>query len=156
MPRQFSEACSSLNDTQRIIRARGESYTCVERSVAINIENTTHQKVFFIKMDGGLFQGNACDWGVCDDVYSVGALVELKGGDITHAIQQLKRTNTRLKTEFMNSPRIKSAYVVCHKNHLQSTSWQQAAAKFYNETGMRLERRKSRQETLKTKKLFLL
>lgn len=153
MTNSFAVACKELPRSKCIVREMQQSYTCAERATAINIKNDTHDKVLFIELDGGLFRGNACDWGVCDEEYVVGSLIELKGRDVEHAIQQLKTTCTRLRNEFTGVPQIRRAYIVSRQNHI-SSGWQNFVKKFRKDTGVRLERCKSNRTPLTTKELF--
>lgn len=118
------------------------SYTCHEEGTTVKVVNDGTTRVGFFRLDGGVFDGNACDFLVAEacergDEQAKGALLELKGKKPRRAVEQLKTTIGRLRERISSGLRIVSA-VVCAQSSIPSPTWQQKKKMFRNSFDVRL------------------
>ena len=73
------------------MRKPGQSYTCHEEQASLNVQNDISADIAFVKLDKGYYpEGNACDYSISSlTECPVGFLLELKGRDMEHAVEQL-------------------------------------------------------------------
>lgn len=123
-------------------RMHGQSYTCSEKRASLNVVNDLARPVVFVRLDGGYFpNGGSCDFSISLQMQPpVGFLLELKGRDMDHAIEQLRCALKKLKQTEV-SVRYQKAYVVSSgASKIPSAGWSIRQRRFLNETGVRLGR----------------
>ena len=83
------------------IRKLGQTYTCQEKQASLKVQNDVQSDIAFVKLDKGYYpEGNACDYSISSQMESpVGFLLELKGRDMEHAVEQLGNTLQRLRNK---------------------------------------------------------
>ena len=99
-----------------------------ERGKHAIILNPSHKQFIRTQVDGCLIKGNpACDWWIVrEDLGSV--LIELKGCDVSHALDQIEATFSHLKQKSVLTHRM-AALIVCRNptSHPRFTSKLQRA-----------------------------
>lgn len=110
---------------QKEERVSNKTYTCKENKAHINITNDLPSILCFFKLDGVIFpEGDCCDWLIAEypnNFASKGALLELKGGHIDDAIEQLIKTATKIKAVIHTGLTLCSAIVVSSGGHIPVT-----------------------------------
>ncbi len=99
-----------------------------EKKSVIRFKNSNHMPYKCVQVDGcALREGEKCDNMLCSDDEREERYVELKGSDVTHAIEQLRITISKLGEHDDN----RHSYVVCTKvsPHF-TTSIQKAKVEF--------------------------
>ena len=131
-----------FDDRIAVLRKPGQSFTCREQRAAVNVQNDADFDIAFVRIDGGYFpEGDSCDYSVSAQTeMPLGLLIELKGRDVEHAMEQLERTIFRLRERGV-CVRYRLAAVVssgCAK--MPSARWEKAVKLFWSRTGVRLGR----------------
>ena len=121
-----------IPETSVVIRPPGQSYTCKEHAASLNIQNDVSVDIAFVHLDGGFFpDGNACDFSISSQAQPpYGFLLELKGKDIPHAVEQLGQTLERLKNGGIQVCYRKAA-VVSSGFRMPSGMWQKCQTRFF-------------------------
>jgi hypothetical protein len=132
------ENCREFEDNRTYI-------VCEEKRTTITFYNATRETVAKIRIDGCVITDNAvkkCDYLLLCAAIKMAVFVELKGKDLTTAIEQLSATldNTIIKSAIGDYA--KNAYAVVVKGALipkVSTGIQTEKARFRKWKGCRLE-----------------
>lgn len=99
-----------------------------EKGKSITFTNPDRNQCYKLQVDGCLIKKDLrCDNILIDPWNNSGFYIELKGGDISKAIEQLKRT---VCTFVLSGLKKKTAMLVC-KNHYPSTNYKLMSAKKY-------------------------
>ncbi len=123
------------------MRKPGHSYTCNEEQASFNVQNDISFDIAFVKLDKGYYQGNACDFSISSQTKSpVGFLLELKGRDIAHAVEQLGTTLARLKAAGVGVQYREASVVASGAKKIPSATWQILQQKFFKANKLRLSR----------------
>ena len=124
------------------IRKPGQSYTCHEEQASLNVKNDVLSDIAFVKLDKGYYpEGNACDYSISSQTESpVGFLLELKGRDMAHAVEQLGTTLVRLKTDGVGVQYRKASVVASGAQKIPTAKWQILQQRFIRTYRVRLNR----------------
>ena len=135
------------------IRKPGQSYTCQESQASVNVQNDVSCEIVFIKLDKGYYPaGNACDFSIsAQTVQPKGFLLELKGRDMEHAVEQLSITLQRLKRDGVAVLYREAAVVSSGAQKIPSAKWQIAQQQFLKANEVRLTRYSNNGKTLFSK-----
>ena len=119
-----------------VMRKMGQSYTCREKRASLTIENDSSSEVAFVRLDGGFFPaGDACDYSVSIRDEQRGFLLELKGRNMRHAIEQLCRTLKKLSLRYA-----KAIVVSSGAQKIPTGEWQKSQKLFFSSNGVVLVR----------------
>lgn len=96
----YSSKCIAFNDNRPEI-------TCIEKKKAYSLQNTCRSRAVLYHMDGGVISDltlKKCDYliSIAKTRGIIAILVELKGTDIWHAIEQINATLDAYKDFFVN------------------------------------------------------
>ena len=124
------------------IRKPGQSYTCHEEQASLNVKNDVLSDIAFVKLDKGYYpEGNACDYSISSQTESpVGFLLELKGRDMAHAVEQLGTTLARLKTDGVGVQYHEASVVASGAQKIPTAKWQILQQRFIRTYRVRLNR----------------
>ncbi len=123
------------------IRKSGQSYTCHEEQAYINVQNDVSFDIAFVKLDKGYYKGNACDFSISSQTECpIGFLLELKGRDMEHAVEQLGTTLARLKMDGVGVQYREASVVASGAKKIPSATWQLYQQKFFKANRVRLNR----------------
>ena len=108
------------------IRNPGQSYTCQERKASLNVQNDISSDIAFVKMDKGYYpEGNACDYSISAQTESpVGFLLELKGRNMKHAVEQLGNTLQRLRSSGVTVLYREASVIASGAQKIPTAEWQ--------------------------------
>ena len=114
------------------IRQPGQSYTCHEQQASLNVQNDISADIAFVKLDKGYYpNGNACDYSISSQTESpVGFLLELKGRDMAHAVEQLGTTLARLKMDGVGVQYREASVVASGAQKIPTATWQKLQQRF--------------------------
>lgn len=123
------------------IRTPGQSYTCHEEQASLNVKNDVLSDIAFVKLDKGYYKGNACDFSISSQMECpVGLLLELKGRDMEHAVEQLGITLKRLNADGVGVHYREASVVASGAQKIPSGTWQLYQQKFFKANRVRLNR----------------
>ncbi|QKG80805.1 hypothetical protein [Tenuifilum thalassicum] len=111
--------CNNLRNKNFAICDNHTTFVAKENKREYRLENSLRKKICKIRLDNGyITEENVakCDFGflVCDDMYMI--LVELKGSDFIHAVEQISSTIQLMNRELENQS--VSARIVLSKMQL--------------------------------------
>ena len=123
------------------IRKTGQSYTCQEEQASLNVQNDVSFDIAFVKLAKGYYWGNACDFSISYQKESpIGFLLELKGRDMEHAVEQLGTTLARLKMDGVGVQYREASIVASGAQKIPTAKWQKLQQRFFNANRVRLNR----------------
>lgn len=124
------------------VRKTGQSYTCKEEQASLNVQNDILSDIAFVKLDKGYYlEGNACDFSISSQTKSpVGFLLELKGRDMEHAVEQLDIALKRLKTDGVGIQYREASIVASGAQKIPTAKWQKLQQKFFKANKVCLNR----------------
>ena len=124
------------------IRKPGNSYTCQEKQASLNVQNDVLADIAFVKLDKGYYpDGNACDYSISSQTESpIGFLLELKGRDMEHAVEQLGNTLQRLKDSRVTALYQEASVVASGAQKIPTAKWQKLQQQFFSANRVRLNR----------------
>ena len=124
------------------MRKPGRSYTCQEEQASLNVQNDVSFDIAFVKLDKGYYpEGNSCDFSISSQTEcSIGFLLELKGRDMEHAVEQLGTTLARLKMDGVGIQYREASVVASGAKKIPSATWQLYQQKFFKANKIRLSR----------------
>lgn len=136
----------TLPDSIVVLRAQGQSYTCCEQRASLNVVDDLSADVAFVLLDKGYFpEGDACDYSASDQTEDPkGFLLELKGRDVKHAVEQLKRTLDKLFQRGVSVGYRQAAVVSSGASKPPSATWERLQKLFRRQTGVKLVRYQNR------------
>jgi len=122
----------ALHETIVGFRSPGQSKTCLEKGSKLAVQNDSACDLVFVKLDGGFFRdGNSCDYSVSQQLESPrGMLVELKGADAYHAVEQLSCTLGRLSSSGVTVVYTTATVASRRGNNIPSAEWSKRVKKF--------------------------
>ncbi|KAA6322012.1 hypothetical protein EZS27_028406, partial [termite gut metagenome] len=101
-----------------------------EQNSEFRLNNPGRKEIICVKVDGcAIKDGIRCDWMIIDS--GVEHYIELKGRDVTHALEQLKQSIQRLSND--PAKEIKFAFVVSTRCPLSGTDVQKMQKMFKDE-----------------------
>ena len=124
------------------IRKPGQSYTCHEEHASLNVQNDILHDIAFVKLDKGYYpDGNACDYSISSQTESpVGFLLELKGRNMEHAVEQLGNTLQRLWSSGVTVLYREASVVASGAGKIPTAKWQILQQRFIKAYRVRLNR----------------
>lgn len=119
-----------------VLRQKGQSYTCREKRASLTVENDDESELAVVKLDGGLFpDGDACDYSVSLRYVEKGFILELKGRDMSHAVDQLGKTLKKLTFKYA-----KAVVVSSGAGKIPTGKWQKIQKAFFSRNHVPLGR----------------
>lgn len=119
-----------------VLRQKGQSYTCREQRASLTVENNDESELAFVKLDGGLFpDGDVCDYSVSLRYVQKGFILELKGRDMSHAVDQLCKTLKKLTIKYA-----KAVVVSSGAGKIPTGEWQKKQKAFFSRNHVPLGR----------------
>ena len=124
------------------IRKLGKSFTCQEKQASLNVQNDVTADIAFVKLDKGYYpDGNACDYSISSQTeIPVGFLLELKGRNMEHAVEQLANTLQRLRSSGVTVLYREASVVASGAQKIPTAKWQKLQQSFIRAYGVRLNR----------------
>lgn len=125
-----------VQDNFVVIRQTGQSYSCREKRAYVTIINDTSSDIAFVRLDGGMFpNGDVCDYSVSMRELPRGFLLELKGRDMYHAVEQLCKTLKKLSFRYA-----KAIVVSSGAQKIPTGEWQKVQKTFFSSNRVPLGR----------------
>lgn len=131
----FKNACCMKNNDSKL--------KVSENASVMYVINSKRKSYYDIQIDGcDITAGCKCDKGVYLVETKVGLLVELKGSDVAHAVEQLSESHGKYKNKISTLGATVQCFVISSNNPLSSTASQNLKIKFKKNHGvpLRIER----------------
>ena len=130
---------SGLGEVQEdfvVIRRTGQSYACREKRASLTIVNDSDSDIAFVRLDGGISpNGDVCDYSISMRDVPRGFILELKGRDIHHAVEQLCKTLRKLSFHYA-----KAIVVSSGAQKIPTGEWQKVQKTFFSSNQVPLGR----------------
>lgn len=125
-------SCITINENSKLVFAEEKS--------RFEVSNKNKRKVELHKVDDCLItKGIRCDWLLIDAMTKAEVFIELKGGDVEHAVNQIIESVRQLS----KSAGKKNGYVICTRNPLSATQVQLLVKKVFKDHKLALRVKKS-------------
>ena len=131
----FKNACCTTGNNRKLKIA--------ENASVMYVINNQRKGYHDIQIDGcDITEGYKCDRGVYLVETNAGLLVELKGSDVAHAVEQLAESLGKYKSKLSQLGASVQCFVISCNNPLSSTASQNVKIKFKKKHGvsLRIER----------------
>jgi len=111
-----------------------------ENRASLTVLNDVSSDIAFVRLDCGIYSdGNSCDFSISSQTLPpCGFLLELKGRDMHHAIEQLACTLNRLKKNDITVIYKEASVVSSGAQKIPSGKWQKCQKQFFTVNRIRL------------------